>query len=145
MAHWQTWALLDRLRTERFAVTGNGDCFRVEPGSRLTDDLSSEVRARKADLLEWAEAEQAEYDTTLGEMARVLDDSDLVAWLEQRFGTRLAVENGRLRAENAAVVPATVRAVVRARQRRLVECLRRRVQDRQAAIVRYLREEALTA
>jgi hypothetical protein len=57
-------------------------------------------------------------------MAHVLDDNDLVAWLEQRFGTRLAVENGRLRAEGAASVPATVRAVGKARQGRLVELLK---------------------
>src|SRR5687767_1907026 len=112
------WELLDHLRAEGFTVTQDGGTLWVEPASRRTDDLRAAIRQQKADLLEclrleepapeWTEAEQAEYDSVLGEMARVLDDGDLVRHVET-FGARLTVdENGRLRAENAGLTPPAV-------------------------------------
>jgi hypothetical protein len=119
------------------------------PAGALTDELRAVIGERKTELLailappglplqppdyevppewqpapEWTPEEQAVYDATLGEMARVLDDGDLLDWLGRRFGARFFVdEKGALRAEGAAQVPATVREVVRDRQAVLVALL----------------------
>lgn len=72
----------------------------------------------------WTPEEQAEYDATLGEMARVIEGADLIDWLGRRFGVRLLLdERGRLRAEGPGDVPAPVKSEVRRRQAALVALL----------------------